>query len=359
MNDDGFDMIRKDGETDMADTINMHCPVCDAEQKQNGMLSVACPNCKFEMAYVRYFMGQKSKELWNAQVKNKKRLMNIEHLEKIAAKSTLVITNNLVAQISDRNVLTIYYGDERVETIENVKQFSASERNAVILFQDGSIRVTGDNSQGQCNCQGMDHLAYALAGPNCVYVVREDGLVAVLGVNIDHAVYDWKNIKSICMGAYHVLGLTGTGTVMIAGSALEPNVVEKVSKWKNVKAIAAATDCSLALFQDGTVGFAGRDDDPRKEAENWKDIIALKADSAYAVGLNRDGNILLAGTCKSYLDMGRSKAREWKDITMIACGKSSIAGISQDGKLYVAGNFSGNLDYVKENWNSTFEVRSK
>jgi hypothetical protein len=112
----------------------------------------------------------------------------------------------------------------------------------------------------------------------------------------------------------------------------------------------------VALFQDGTVGFAGRKDDPRNNVKDWKKIVSVSVDSSYVIGITEDGEIRLAGSCKSFLDMGRSSAKDWKNVVAVTCSRSGIAAILQDGTLKIAGNFSGDINEVCETWKKNVEI---
>ena len=90
--------------------------------------------------------------------------------------------------------------------------------------------------------------------------------------------------------------------------------------------------------------------------ENWKDIVSVKADSSYAVGLTREGDVKLAGTCKPFLDMNRSSAANWKDVIAITCSRSSIAAIFADGSLKIVGNFSGDIDTICKQWKDKVKI---
>ena len=73
-------------------------------------------------------------------------------------------------------------------------------------------------------------------------------------------------------------------------------------------------------------------------------------DSIYAVGLTKDGQVVLAGVCKKdFLDMGRKNAAEWKDVVAISCSRSGIAALQRDGSVKLAGNIRG-IAEVQEEW---------
>ena len=64
----------------------------------------------------------------------------------------------------------------------------------------------------------------------------------------------------------------------------------------------------------------------------------------------------MAGSCKAFLDMGRSAAKNWKNVIAVTCSRSGIAAITEDGNLKIAGNFSGNIDRISEVWAEHVEI---
>lgn len=340
----------------MVEKLKICCPVCNNEPSLEETSGVICKKCGFEIAFVRSFAGQISKDLWLDKVKKAKNQRKLNHLSEFALGNYFVLTNDSVSFLSSQEKkITIIYANGKVKEEKNVIQYSANERNSAWLYENGTVLVTGDNSYGQCNATGLENIAHVLVAPNCIYAIEQRGSIQIVGAVIDPKIKTWKNITAISCGAFHVVGLTKEGTVTIAGEMIDESIIKQVSQWKNVKTITASTDCSVALFQDGTVAFAGRQNDPRREAQQWTDMISIKADSSYVVGLTKNGEIKLAGYCKPFLDMGRSSAKEWKGIIAITCSRSGIAAITEHGELLVVGAFSGDLKKVNQLWNNNIK----
>lgn len=332
------------------------CPVCKSKRNEDNFSKISCDECHFEYAFIRYTAGKKSLQVLRDKIKLEKEKYKITRIEKYSVGNSFVLTGDTVAFISTgNNVLHIINGDGDHESTNNVAQYSANDRNRVILYCDGTIKVTGDNTYGQCNSNGLEKISFVRVAPNCVYTINENGYVKIIGKELSPNIREWKDIKFIACGSYHILGLTYDKTVKIAGDCIDDEIVKKVSNWKNVKSIATSTDCSLALFEDGTVSFAGRASDPRSHIEDWRNIVAINADSSYVIGITEDGGIKMAGDCKKYLDMGRSSAKTWSNIVAVTCSSSGIAGINDEGKLFVVGNFSGDFDSITKTWEENIE----
>lgn len=340
----------------MNSAVDMNCPICKTAIPIDGLNVVTCGKCNFEYAFIRYMSGDNSRKLFQEKINTAKRKYSLSLIERNNNPNRFTLTGDSVAYISaDKNTLSIIK-DNNIEQISGVMQYSASERNAAILYADGKVSVQGDNSYGQCGTDELKGIVCVLCAPNCVYAVNKEGHVSVVGAVIDEKIKKWNNIKTLACGSFHVLGLSKDCTVMIAGDMLDNNMIETVSNWKNVKSIAAATDCGVALFKDGTVGFAGRKNDSRNEVESWKKIVSVSVDSSYVIGITEEGDIKLAGSCKAFLDMGRSAAKDWKNIIAVTCSRSGIAAITEDGSLKIAGNFSGNIDEVCDAWAENVEI---
>lgn len=338
----------------MNSAIDKKCPICKNIINIDGIDVVACEKCGFEYAFIRYMSGDNSIKLFQKKLNTAKRNYTLSLIERNNNPNIFTLSRDSVAYIpintSTLSIIKEGNNGNNIEKIPGILQYSNNGRNTAILHADGRISVEGDNSYEQCNVQKLNDIVYVLCAPNCVYAINKSGKVLIIGAVIDDKIKKWKNIKMLACGSFHVLGLNEDSTVMIAGDMIDNNMVETVLKWKNVKSIAASTDCCVALFKDGTVGFAGRKSDSRNEVESWKKIVSLSVDSSYVIGITEEGNIKLAGACKSFLDMGRSTAKDWKNVIAVTCSRSGIAAIMEDGTLKIVGNFSGNIDKVCDIW---------
>ena len=342
----------------MIENIKPECPVCGNIRDNASSDELMCKKCGFEYAFVKMFAGRHSRQIWSEIVNEKKTKLRKKNLSELIGKRNLFLGRNSVAyMLPETNRLALIDGSGKILFHEDVAFYDSSERNSLIVYKNGKIKVTGDNSYNQCDTDKLTDISHAICAPNCTYAVKKDGSVVSVGLCTDKNIKNWKNISCLASGTYHLLALSKNGNVTISGEMIEKSVIDKILSWKNVKAIAAADDLSLALFNDGTVSFAGRENDPRSEAENWTNIADIAADSSYAVGLTNDGNILLAGKCKAYLDMGRSAAREWKNISAVSCSRSGICAVDCNGKLYMVGNFIGDIPKVEKVWNDEISAK--
>lgn len=156
-------------------------------------------------------------------------------------------------------------------------------------------------------------------------------------------------MQSLACGTRHVVGLTTGGTVCLAG-ILPAGAAEVIASWQNVTQLTAARDCAAALHQDGTVSFAGKPNDPRKAAEQWQNILSVACDSAYVYGLTQDGRLLMAGSCKAFLDKGRSGAAQWTELMELACNAAGVGAVDAAGRLHFAGTMTGDVEQMLRVW---------
>lgn len=156
-------------------------------------------------------------------------------------------------------------------------------------------------------------------------------------------------MQSLACGTRHVVGLTTGGTVRLAG-ILPAGAAEAIASWQNVTQLTAARDWRSGCCTGWHGIFCRQANDPRKEAEQWQNILSVACDSAYVYGLTQDGNLLLAGSCKAFLDKGRSEAAQWTDLMELACNTAGVGAVDAAGQLHFAGTMTGDVERVLSVW---------
>ena len=331
------------------------CPVCGSKRKKTAVSAYDCENCGFENAYATYFAGEKSFAAWNERALAAKKKYSLLKAEEDIRTGTFALGGNAVSFVSLKTGrLTAVFGDGHTETAENVKQISFGERNYAVLYNNGKVKVFGDdNTYGQKNTAEWLGMKYVLATSSCVYGVTADGEVWTAGMLAGENVSAFRGVAKLSGGAEYVAALTKDGRVLVDGNLPDASFSADVSAWKNVRDIAASRNGLLALHADGTVSFAGKKNDTRKAAELWRGVEAIASDGVFAVGVTRGGELLLAGSCKAFLDKGRSGARDWKDVISVACNQSGIGAVTKNGELLFAGAVSGDIDKIKSAWRNS------
>ena len=331
---------------------NKVCPVCGKEKKQISLSEYDCEYCGFTNAFIQFFASEEGYKNWKNNVKLAVEKYKNKKRESLANSNCLTVGNSAVAFLDmNSNTMYIALGNGRVQTEQNAMQFSSSERNFAVLYKNGTVKVFGeDNEFGQKNTEGWKNIIYITTAPNCTYGITKEGNVVYAGALVDPAVSRWKNLKLLLSSDDFIVGVHHDGKVSISSKDTIDSGLKAIEHWSNINGLALTKNCCVGLMANGSIKYSGKTDDPRRQCENWKDIISVVADNAYVYGLTKDGNILVAGNCKSFLDKGRKNASTWKDIVAISCNKSGIGAITGAGELLFAGTIAGDEKKVREQW---------
>ena len=102
--------------------------------------------------------------------------------------------------------------------------------------------------------------------------------------------------------------------------------------------IAAGKFHVAALNIYGRV-FAGGDNTYGQSLTlGWKDIVSICAGNYFTAGLDKNGNVFVAGKCESGDNIDASGL---KNIKQIAAGDNFLAAIDEEGKAYIVGDTEG------------------
>lgn len=335
------------------------CPVCGKEKKQISLSEYDCEYCGFTNAFVQFFASKEGYENWKSNVKLAAEQYKNKKRDSIANSNCLFVGNNAVAFLDvNSNNMYIALGNGTVQTEQNAVQFSSSERNYAVLYKDGTVKIFGDDNEfGQKNTAEWNHIVYIATAPNCTYGITKNGTIVYAGSLMDPAVLQWKNLKFLLSSDEFILGIHNDGKVSMSSKETTSVDVEDVKRWSDVKRIAVARNCIIGLLENGSVKYSGKNDDPRHQCESWRDIITVEADNAYVYGLTKEGNVLVAGNCKNFLDKGRKNAGTWKDVVAISCNKSGIGAITGSGELLFAGTIAGDEKKVRDQWSGQIKQK--
>gem|GEM_PF-2682342 len=337
----------------------VQCPVCGHIETERAAdaTGYACPQCGFKAAFASMFAGRGSLEAWkkaaaDAHVELASRMrQELSLLDRRRSSFEFALSGDSLAlgplkteeDAAPGRWCILRNGRMQAED-PHVTQVSMPENGGyrARLMSDGTVGADGVNDYGQCDVAGMNGIKRILAMPKCLYAVTQDGAVVFSGQSFFRGIEAWHNVVSLTCGAHFMIGLCDDGHVEVSSDApLLPEISEGLRRWRDVVSVTAADngDAAICLKSDGSVGFAGHSNDDRSQAQEWKDMSAVAIESRYAVGLRKDGHVLLAGGSKNaLLDLGRMDAAEWKDIVSISCSRSGIAGIAADGTILLAGN---------------------
>lgn len=142
----------------------------------------------------------------------------------------------------------------------------------------------------------------------------------------------WENIDSVLVGNNGTYGLKGDGTVVVAGGYYPKRQVEN---WKDIVAIANTFEFLAGLKQDGTVVITYcRDEALQREIQKWENIVSIAGRGRVLVGLRNDGTVVAVGDS----NFGTTEACEvdgWKDIVYVSTNGLCTFGVKENGKVVV------------------------
>lgn len=178
--------------------------------------------------------------------------------------------------------------------------------------------------------------------------VHDDGIVTVPGLQNEEnrrAVEGWQDVLQLAGGPTNLVGLSRKGDVLFLPNA---QYAEIYSQWNRVSAIYGdyATDV-FAVTEDGTVLYAGANQWGQGNVNNWTDITFVVPARSFTVGLLADGTVVATGENQ----YGQCEVSEWRNIvtldTVAVAGNNGptvcTVGIDQDGNLLIAGIIHGQL----------------
>ncbi|MBO5402593.1 MAG: TIR domain-containing protein [Clostridia bacterium] len=258
--------------------------------------------------------------------------------------------NHTVGLITDGTTLSCGKNDKN--------QFISREWNSVVSVKCGGnhtvallnhtsgqkLLCVGDNQYGQCNLPETppkEVIELACGSKNSV-LLYEDGTVCVAGDNScdEKEAEEWRDIISVACGWNHIVGLRRDGTVLACGGNSKGQ--RNVENWTDIIMIAACNTHTVGLRSDGTVVAAGENVDGQGNVEGWRNIVAISCGSHHTVGLCADGTVVACGYDP---DNRCEKARKWQDMVGVVCGSWTTMGIKADGTILTCGeNTNGQRD---------------
>lgn len=272
------------------------------------------------------------------------------------------------------------YGQCNVRGWTNIVAISAGQIHSIGLCSDGTLVSTGSNAYGQCNIDkdaailttadqnplfpiAGDVVQVALHSPQCA-VLRTDGTVRVIGDNTygQCNTTHWQNVVKIWVDRYVTFGLTKDGTVLATNG--------EYSDWTDVAKLFIHRDFDVdesikqypavvALRTDGTILGSGYISDEtnlnilKRDYSRWTDIQNIVIDSVSKcdriIGLKKDGSIEIAAS-QAY------EETKWpsnvKELVHDCNVDEETFAITEDGHVYYIGSDCTFMDIGLKNIDS-------
>lgn len=242
----------------------------------------------------------------------------------------------------------------KVQNSTNVKSFAVGGTNSIIIKNDGTVWVSGGNSNGQMgngtsidgSCQvtpvQVPSLTNVIAAANCYstnLVLKSDGSMWSWGAN--------------------TYGQIGDGTSVINALPVKNNSIS------GIKQVAAGGEFSMSLKNDGTVwnwgnntsaqlglGSIGNYSYTPEMIQNLTDVKKIAAGFDIGVALKNDGTVWGWGSGNSgefgdgnyYVERSPIQVKGLAGIKDIAAGMGFILALKDDGTVWSLGyNIHGML----------------
>lgn len=194
---------------------------------------------------------------------------------------------------------------------------AAGKTHSLGLRTDGTLLVTGQNTDGQNDVGAWTGVMHVAAGDTLSAAVKEDGTVLLAGTAPGtEAAASWTGMKKVAVGSAHVAGLKADGTVVTTGAG-------DTSAWTDIVDIAAAGGHTVGLKADGTVVAVGD-----LNAPDWSNVAAIDTNSNSIVGVTVDGMPLTTG---------QQAVSAWNNLASIAAGETLTVGVKKDGTVVTDG----------------------
>lgn len=168
-----------------------------------------------------------------------------------------------------------------------------------------------------------------------------------------------QQATTISAGIRYSTGIVSNGKIKYSGDykLLE----EELSTWEDIISISLKGHLAIGLKKDGTVVVAGSIPDYPDyyiDTSLWNNIIAVSSGQQYIVGLQSNGTLVAQGhNGDGQLNINGS---EWSNIVAISCGWRHTVGLDSNGKIHITGFQSesqiNNIKNNKDKWHDIVTV---
>lgn len=115
--------------------------------------------------------------------------------------------------------------------------------------------------------------------------------------------------------------------------------------WKDMLAVYCGPDFVLGIRRDGGVRSAGRSKAHGINVKSWACVSSIACGQRHAAALISNGQILTSGDNR----YGQCETTAWRDMMDVCCGRQFTVGLKHDGTLLAAGG-GKRLHHIIERW---------
>lgn len=228
---------------------------------------------------------------------------------------------------------------------QNAVSVAAGAAHVLVLQTDGTVRAFGDNSYGQCGCEGITNAVAVAAGANHSLVLQADGTVRAFGDNSAGQCNTdgWENVIAIAAGTRHSAAVCADSTVRTCGSNESGQC--STDNYEDVVGVACGEYSTVLLLRDSTIAVTGNIAIECFDTKEWEDVTAVAVGNEHLVALTSGGRVLVSGT-PTYGSV--EECADWSRVREIACGAQAVYAANAYGQILLCG--SETVSLLESGW---------
>lgn len=239
----------------------------------------------------------------------------------------VVCENDYQAYINEKNevdILDFNGKSEQITGLSDIVQISGDENILMTLNEKGKIQLYSFDEH-----KVIDNVADYFAADTDEFELGGAMLAAEKQWNEN--LTNISNIKQLFCDygstKKYFYAKNDSDDIICDGCNWSDEVKNGCKKWKDITDFTSNGTDAMSLNDDGTVNItAGIELDNKDE---WTDIVQLSATVNTTAGLQSDGTVKVA--CA--IDMGQSEAQNWKDIVYVKAAYDYVFGVTKEGKF--------------------------
>ncbi len=207
-------------------------------------------------------------------------------------------------------------------------RLDASDTSVVYIDNNGVVKGSGDNTNGQLNLD-YDDIVKVEEGSTFTVVLNSSGQLDSSGLMDRHAeiIRKWNNIVDFACGDGHIIALDASGKVYCTGDNMYGQC--DFNGFEGVKDVFATDRGSVIVENDGSIAVSG-EFFGRSSLGNYENIQDLDSSDTLLTILQSDGSVDYYSTGRNYNDVPF-----FNDIVDVACGNDFIAALDSGGKVHI------------------------
>ena len=229
-----------------------------------------------------------------------------------------------------------------VATFKDINRLATSQTTVVYISNDGTVKGSGDNSNGQLSNLPSNGVIKVGEGSSFTIVLHDDGTVSGIGLlsKYQEEIDAWKNIVDVACGDNHIVAVDIKGNVYAVGDNTYGQC--DIEDFSNIKDVYATHNGTILIDKDGKLYNCG-EFIGSSQIKNFNNIIDIDTSNDNLVLVTSDNKVDYITKSMNFLDIYK-----WKDIVNVACGDEFVAALTKDGKVLLDSNDQSMQNEVSE-----------